>query len=304
MNVIKFKGGLGNQMFQYALYLNFVKNKRKVKIDIRSYQMGKDYLHNGFELSKVFELDKSFEIRDLAVNSNFQDTNRFLNFRAWLGRLMFKNSNILIKHTHYIENNYSEFINEVLDFKNVYLDGYWQSEKYFKLISKDLRTAFQWKKISLKNLNLAKKMQKENSVSLHIRRIDKIKKFKDIIYRIKLLFITRLATKQYYKNAVKLMSNKVESPIFYIFTDNPDWVKKKFDLGSKFILIDWNQGNKSCEDMFLMSMCKHNIISISTFSWWAAWLNNNVNKIVISPKLWASKLMKDKDIIPKSWLRI
>tara|TARA_Y100000766_G_C18900378_1_gene603103 strand:+ start:918 stop:1829 length:912 start_codon:yes stop_codon:yes gene_type:complete len=303
MNIIRFKGGLGNQMFQYALYLAFIKCKIKVAVDISSYIKGGDYIHNGFELNKIFELDKDFNNIQFIEDSILIDSYPLFKFRRLLG-LFFNDINFFVKKTHYLEKNYSGYYPEVFNLQKSYIDGYWQSEKYFEFFSSDLLKSFSWKAIKSENKSLSIIMNSQNSVSIHIRRPDKIKKLSDIYHRLKLFFSTRIADSDYYFRAIELIEKKVSDPVFYVFTDNQMWVKENFDLDKNFILVDWNEGHLSYQDMYLMSNCKHNIISISTFSWWGAWLNKNTKKIVIAPKLWASKLFKDIYIIPDSWLRL
>ena len=108
----------------------------------------------------------------------------------------------------------------------------------------------------------------------------------------------------YYLESVKILQTKLKNPFFYFFSDDPDWVKKTFNL-DRMKVIDWNTGINSYLDMFLMTKCKHNVIANSSFSWWGAYLNNYKNKIVIAPKVWFNdNLHKDNDIVPKKWLKI
>jgi hypothetical protein len=109
----------------------------------------------------------------------------------------------------------------------------------------------------------------------------------------------------YYKNAIKLIEEKVKNPVFYIFSDEIEWVKQNFDIKYPTVYVDFNDALTNFEDIKLMSSCKHNIIANSSFSWWSAWLNENSNKIVIAPKQWFTDVSRNtKDIIPKSWIKI
>lgn len=302
MKIVRIIGGLGNQMFQYAFFLSLKEKNNKVKIDISDFN---NYmLHNGIELSKIFTIDLS----NHSIQKNripFKDYYSAFKFRKFLGILFFYNKNLFIKKTHFIEKNYSAFNESLFFSNNIYLDGYWQNQEYFLKIKDIIIKEFNWKIVSPKNKIVAKSMSNENSVSLHIRRMDKVKNIKQLLYRIKLLLVWRVSNKKYYLDAINFIQDKVENPKFYIFTDNIEWVKNNIKMNDdNYTIVDWNRGEESNQDMYLMTQCKHNVISMSTFSWWGAWLNNNKNKIVVSPKKWAFRLEKDNGIIPKNWVRI
>jgi hypothetical protein len=300
MKIINIKGGLGNQMFQYAFYLSNLNSNDKVKVDISSYDSYN--LHNGLEIEKIFNLKTLLNIANSSDLDHFKDKSKFFKIKELLGRLIKNNPNFFIKNTHFIEPNYSRYYKNFYNY--VYLDGYWQNEKYFKDYKKQLIQNFKFKNISKCNNQLAKKISSENSISLHVRRFDKIKSLKDVFYRLKLFLLWRVASKNYYLKSIDKISKMVENPKFYVFSDDKDWVSKNLTINYDHVFVDWNRGANSYEDLFLMSQCKHNIISMSTFSWWSAWLNNNSNKIIISPKKWASKIKKDFGIIPSTWIRI
>lgn len=150
--------------------------------------------------------------------------------------------------------------------------------------------------LSGENKIISDEIRKTNSVSLHIRRGD---------------YITSKITNKfhgtcclgYYKKAMKLINKKVKNPKYFVFSDDIYWVKKNLEIKNAFY-VDDNVGDKSYIDMQLMSMCKHNIIANSSFSWWAAWLNNNPNKIVIAPKKWFNDPgMDTTDLISEEWIR-
>jgi hypothetical protein len=167
-------------------------------------------------------------------------------------------------------------------------------------IQDKIRTDFQFNKITDEvNLNHIQKIQDCNSVSLHIRRGDYISIQKNASKFIALDI-------QYYENAIKKISSLISNPIFFVFSDDVDWVKQ--NLKSEFethYISNNNTKTTSYIDMQLMSMCQHNIIANSTFSWWAAWLNSNTNKIVISPSKWFQHFdVNMDDILPDTWLRI
>ncbi len=182
---------------------------------------------------------------------------------------------------------------------NSYVIGNFQSEKYFTSIQDIIRKDFQFKKpLETENEQWKKKIENCHSISLHIRRGD-------------YLSIAKNASKfsqlslQYYQDAIKYISNKIEKPIFFIFSDDSEWVKANVKTDFQMHFIDNNKGKNNYRDMQLMSCCKHNIIANSTFSWWGAWLNNNQDKMVIAPNAWfADVSINSQDIIPSKWIKL
>ena len=128
------------------------------------------------------------------------------------------------------------------------------------------------------NLNFVDKIQNEASVAIHVR--------KGADYQ-KADYFMGTCSAEYYRRAVDYIKEQVENPVFYLFTDNPQWVRENLS-DIPYILVDWNpvSGWGNHFDMQLMSMCRHNIIANSTYSWWGAFLNSNPDKIVIGPKEW------------------
>ena len=157
-----------------------------------------------------------------------------------------------------------------------YLLGDWISPCYFDDIADKVKEVFTFKNISLKNSNLAQEMACLNSVSLHIRRGDYLS-----------LPNYCVCDEKYYTSSINYIKKKVSSPVFFVFSDDPSWCQsfmKQYNI--PFVIVDWNQGKDSYQDMFLMTQCKHNVIANSTYSWWGAWLNMNEGKIVVAPAKW------------------
>lgn len=283
MQIIRILGGLGNQMFQYAFYKSLKSSEKKL-LDITDFSHYK--LHNGFELERVFQL-KDVEYAKLSVIEDLSDCK--LDFLSRVKRKL-----VGRKKTHIIE-PYLHFDEKYSSMKNVYLDGYWQSEKYFKNIEEEIRTEFTFPEFTeKKNIETLKKMKETNSISIHIRRGDYLN---HPLY-------SNICSIEYYKRAVNYIKINVDNPVFFIFSNDIDWCKENFSFDEAYF-IDWNIGEKSFRDMQLMNLCKHNIIANSSFSWWGAWLNNNSNKIVIAPKRWLNDDRVDiDDIIPEGWVRV
>lgn len=302
MKIVKIIGGLGNQMFQYAFYLAHSKTDCSIKIDISEFEGYS--LHQGFELSTIFKINTESIIATKEEIKQLKDIAPYFKIRKKIGSVLFSNPNQFIKNTHYIQPNYSVFYTAEPNQNNKYLDGYWQSQKYFEEIESDIYETFRWENIPQKNKQLAEQLAAENSIAIHIRRFDKPNNLKQLIYRIRLQLVWRVCKKKYYEKAISYFQKSMSEPKFYVFTDNIEWSRRIFATGQNFTIVDWNRGKESHWDMFLMSRCKHNIISMSSFSWWGAWLNQNPKKIVIAPKKWAVKFIKDIDLIPSSWIRI
>ncbi len=151
--------------------------------------------------------------------------------------------------------------------------GWYQNEGYFKGISDSVRKDFNLKK----NLLIPDSLRGSlNTVSIHVRRGDFVKGGWCI-------------SEDYYDNAIKLMKQKVRNPIFVVFTDDVEWVKSKMFKNNECLFAHDLGKYSACEELVLMSKCRHNIIANSTFSWWGAWLNDNEEKVVISPKTWTPR---------------
>jgi len=283
-------GGLGNQMFQYAMGKSLsINNNEEFKIDIRNF---KKYFRK-FELNLVFDCEINFASKnDL---ENILSWQKKLFFQKLLKMKLFK----FLRKKNFIVEPYFHYWKDVNKLKqNLYLYGYWQSEKYFIKNEKIIRKNFQFKQpLTNKNFIISNEIKNSNSISLHIRRGDYLTDKKNSFVGV--------CSVDYYKKAISIISSKIINPVFYIFSDDMQWVKKNFtnNLNNKF--IDHNDNQKSHFDLQLMSLCKHNIIANSSFSWWGAWLNSNANKIVIAPQKWFQHgPLITKDIIPNSWLQI
>jgi hypothetical protein len=292
MIIAKISGGLGNQMFQFAAgFALSLEKKTIVGLDLSSY---KSYeLHNGFELSRIF-CDSNFrEVQESEINAFL-----FPLFYSSLIRL-FKIPRSLKKLSkHYFTEEFFDFNETFFEIPdNSYLDGYWQSYLYFQKFSNQIREVFlfpkytDYKNISINNQILSSK----NSVSIHFRRGDYVTNIKTNTYH-------GICDLKYYEKAINFFLKKKMPHTFFIFSDDIRWVKKNLNLKNvNHIYVNHNSGPSSFNDMSLMSLCNHNIVANSTFSWWGAWLNSNPKKIVIYPKKWFA----DKNALtlcPPGWI--
>lgn len=289
MNVIRIVGGLGNQMFQFAFYYAMKQLVSDTKCDVSFYD--DNISHNGFELSKIFSVDIDIaserELRNFGFN-----------------KYEFFKKNILIRRTlkkYYsskkvIQNRF-EYDSSVFKMRNKYFEGYWQSEKYFLPYRNEIIKLFEFPMIAdTKNKRLYEIITCTNSISLHIRRGDYLDPANRIIHG-------DICTLDYYKRAMEMIEKAVENPFYFVFSDDIEWAKKNI-LKNNCEYIDYNNGDNSYIDMQLMSLCKHNIIANSSFSWWAAYLNMNCDKIIIAPSKWFNNDLNTNDILPSQWLKV
>jgi hypothetical protein len=173
----------------------------------------------------------------------------------------------------------------------IYVDGFFQSEKYFKHNRKELLEWFKMpdqikEKINSKYSNLFK----QRTTSIHVRRGDYIK------------FPTQhpVQTLEYYNTCINQINNKTD--LFIVFSDDIEWCKENIKLDN----IVYIEDERDYIEIYMMSLCDNNIISNSSFSWWGAWLNNNENKVVFGPKIWfgPDKNLSSNDILPETWIKI
>ena len=272
MIIVRVTGGLGNQMFQYAMYKSLEKKGKLVKLDSKSFYETKKE-HNGYELERIFDIKPNKPTKEDL--EKFDENNISTLFK--IKRKLFGDKKFVYDTKEYVFNK------DVYKLKNSYLNGYWQSIKYFEEIENDIKKDFRFKnQLDNKNLEILNEIENSNSISIHIRRGDYMSPENYNMYGC-------IATPTYYKKAIKVIEEKVENPTFFVFSNDMDWVKKNIQINSRVFYIDINSGNGSYKDMQLMSNCKHNIIANSSFSWWGAWLNENKNKIVIAPKKWINR---------------
>ena len=279
--IIEVAGGLGNQMFQYALYQKYLHMGKAVKLDLFSYENPK---------SMPFELDLfhlPYDVDTKKERSGYMDQKRLSVYRI-LDQISGRP-----KHSYYAEKLDVGYQPEILNFENTYLSGYWQCENF----RQDVLDLFQVpdQQSNLASRSLQEQMRREQAVAVHVRRGDYLLPENSRKYG-------NICTLQYYKNAMQYMKKRVPDARFYFFSNDPGWVRENLATGDS-VIVDCNHGKENYLDMYLMSQCSHNIIANSSFSWWGAWLNQNPDKIVMSPQRWFSHL-EVSDAICEGWIRI
>lgn len=284
MIIVKLQGRLGNQMFQYALARKLQKQGKEVYIDSSILKF--DGNHN--ELG-IFEGTNHIVEADIQAVKELGDCKK--TFLAKVKRKLFG-----YKKTHILENGYG-YHPEVFDLDHVYLEGYWQTEKFFKDIEQVIREDFQFSTIvDPQNKEMLQKIETCQAVSMHIRRGDYLSEKNAPMHG-------NICTKAYYDKAISYMKEKVENPIFFVFTDDAKWAGQEYGNTEEFVIVDINHGDNSYRDMQLMSLCKHHIIANSSFSWWGAWLDANPEKIVVAPSKWFN-LAETPDVWCEEWMRM
>lgn len=277
MRLIKITGGLGNQMFIYAFYLQMKKRFPNTRIDISD--MVHYNVHYGYEMHKVFALPNV----EFCINQKLKKVIEFLFFKTIIER---KQKGSMRPYTKpYL-------------WPLIYYKGFYQSEKYFADIKDEVRRTFTFD-VSQANCQSLQMLDllagDEHSVSLHIRR-------GDYLSAKHWQAIGCVCGMPYYTAAIEEIRRRVEAPSFYVFSDDIEWVKENIPLpGARY--VDWNVSEDSWQDMMLMSKCRHHIICNSTFSWWGAWLNPRENKIVIAPSQWTHDV-ESRSVVPEEWVQV
>ena len=264
MIIVKLQGGLGNQLLQWAF--------------------GK-HLSNKYNVP--FYIDANFYKQDImGVTKRIYSLDKFPNLKCIFIECLVNNGKQFLKF-----NEPSRFTNlEYNESNNYYLDGYFQSEKYFLESSDLIRSELSPSDEILKKLNLTPFID-TNVVSIHVRRTD---------------YVTSngyhpVQSIEYYKKALDIIG---EYDYIFVFSDDIQWCKDNLTFNNMVFM----EGFDDVEDLWLMSMCNHNIIANSTFSWWAAWLNVNLNRKVVAPIVWfgnqCDKYNDTKDLYCEGWIKI
>ncbi|WP_026839818.1 alpha-1,2-fucosyltransferase [Citrifermentans bremense] len=285
-------GGLGNQMFQYAAGRGLSLAK-SVELRLNTRDFTNYNLHNGFELDRLFNIS--------AQTVTEEELRRFLGWRSsrMALRVLRHKQFSGIRGNRLIFEPSLSYWRQIMDApEDCYLQGYWQTEKYFSHIAPIIRADFSFKeRLSAQNLELAEKINLSNAVSLHVRRGD---------YAINpaTLATHGLCSLDYYRQAINYITVQTEQPEFFIFSDDIPWVRKNLKIKFRCHYIEHNRGCESYNDMRLTSLCNHHIIANSSFSWWGAWLNPSAEKIVVAPKKWFVQEANISDLFPQGWVTL
>jgi len=284
MIIVRLMGGLGNQMFQFALGRRLaVLNDLPLMLDLSFFDAVGTHTPRQFELD-VFNLEYGI--------ATDQEIDQFTS-PGFFAKILGASKEVITEKGH----SYDPTI--VRQRREAMFVGYWQSEKYFRDIRNLLLLDFKLKApLSGLNKELAEKITNSEAISLHVRRGD---------------YVTNAAAGSfhglrdvgYYQKAVELISANGTQQELFIFSDDIQWCRANFSFDCPVTYIDHNHGRAACEDLRLMSMCRHNIVANSSFSWWGAWLNDHEDKVVVAPRQWfVDPSIDTKDVVPASWIRI
>ena len=280
MIIIKIKGGLGNQLFQYAVGRALALHHRlPLKLDLTIFKTYK--LHR--YLLDQFAIQADIATEDEIIKLKGRNNVLFSALRK-AG---------LVKRKSYLKEKRSSYFDASV-FKNddVYLDGYWQNELYFSDIREELlRDLTSISSMSDLGVVYMEGIKKSNSVSLHVRRGNYLN-----LKNFNVLDI------DYYMKAVEYIRKNVEKPTFFIFSDDLEWCKNSLGFLDNCVFVDSTK--TEIDDLKLMSLCQHNIIANSSFSWWGAWLNQNSKKTVIAPKDWLLNDPGSSNVILSDWVKL
>lgn len=289
MKIVNTIGGLGNQMFCYAFALALKeKHNEKVFVDISHFN---NYgLHDGFLINEIFNVQEI----NIASKKEIKSLSRYIPHYK-LSRIFRKL--LPKKSTEYIEKQDYVYDNLAMSVKgDCYYEGYWQSPLYFDNIKPSVKKMFTFPKSFGENKDIEVLMGNVDSVSIHVRRGDYLnhKSFVGI------------CELDYYERAINNVKKKIKDPHYFIFSNDIVWCKENLSSildTDKVQFVSHNQGSKSFWDMYLMSCSKNMIIANSSFSWWAAYLNQYDNAYIISPVKWVNRSY-NTDVHPSSWVLI
>ena len=293
MVIVKLNGGLGNQMFQYAAgRMLSIHHQTALKLDIAA--LAQDPLRN-------------YNLGPFNIRPTFATTEEINHLKGTPDGLVLQKISALkqkiipsIRQTVFYEAHIGPFNENILKTpRDVYLDGYWQSEKYFLDIENVIRDEFTiGLEQDLQSRDIAEVINETNSVSIHVRRGDYVSN--PITYR-----VHGVCGLDYYTRCIELIAEKARDPHFFVFSDDPAWVSENLRFDYPMIFVTHNCGIRDYEDLRLMNSCKHHIIANSSFSWWGAWLSNSPGKLVFAPKRWFNISEPDtSDLLPSSWIRV
>lgn len=287
------KGGLGNQMFQYA-FAKRLSIEKKDKLILNTTFLNtrlpvKDFTTREYELD-LFSVPEETE-------------NTFLNpfLEQKMGYIVLKMRNAI--NASYIQEGNNPYFYDfnlearALATKNLIIEGYFNNYRYFEKYKSAITRIFDTGSlIDFKFKDIEEKIISTNAVSINIRRGDYLNsKHKDIFVKLE---------KNYYQLAIEIIRKKISKPTFFIFSyDDPRWIQQELSFNKDEVVIVGREfvGERFKTYLRLISLCKHNIISNSTFAFWGAFLNKNIDKIVISPKRWMNKYQFEK---PDRWISI
>lgn len=301
MKIVNIIGGLGNQMFQYAFAVAWRcrASREFVYVDTQHYKNafiktyhGNNFYHNGYEIDKVFpnasiEPAKAWDL----MKVSFYIPNQIL-ARAVRRFCPKRKTEFVADQQPYV------FLPEALDVKgDCYFDGYWMSPLYFDAYRDEIINEFEFRPFDTKeNLDILPLLQKNNSITIHIRRGDYVGSNT----------LGGICTLSYYRNAIREARKVIDNPVFFVFSNDSQWCidNLKDEFGNCEVhFVSHNKGKESYRDMQLMSIARCNILANSSFSWWGAYLNQRKDHITYCPDKWHNTMVYNDHYVD-GWIKI
>lgn len=296
MIIVRLTGGLGNQLFQYAAARRLADlHNTELKLDI-------SFLGSHRENCTP----RGFQLNHMAITASVAAHHEIANITGKKSPLRYVASRISDvtglsrRHRSVFNERSFNFDPEVLSLPdNIYLVGYWQSEKYFQDIKDIIRKEFALNcPLEDRDKEIADLIKASNSVSVHIRR-------GDFVADAQVNKVHGVCSLDYYSRCIETIADKAGKVHLFVFSDEPSWVSDKIKFSAPVTIVDHNSTVTSYQDIRLMSQCRHHIIANSSFSWWGAWLANDPYKQVIAPERWFNDSSLDtSDLIPSNWQRL
>lgn len=287
--LIKIFAGLGNQFFQYALGRNLsLSTRATVKYDV-SWFAG--------QTKRKYELGP-FNVK--ATIATDDEVKRFQKYQRKSGTLNLIRNLFAADNSLYIQERGLGFDPKVLQTKPpAYIDGYWQSERYFSSVADSIRNGLTLvRPPSGANADMLDTIRNSRAIALHVRRGDYVSDKSTNAFH-------GTTTLEYYQRAIEKMKSIEPAGTIFVFSDDHKWVKENLRFGLPTVFVDINSAENGHEDLRLMAACRHHVIANSSFSWWGAWLGTYPQQHVIAPKRWFNDAKIDtQDLIPERWEKI
>jgi hypothetical protein len=288
MIIVRLCGGLGNQLFQYAAGRSLsTVHQTELVLDLSWYQN-----------TPASNTPRQYELARYSIQARVANASEVRLCRLYSSRILRRLQLLHWPWSRHQETNF-EFDSRFPDLKdNTYLDGYWQSFKYFESVADTIRSELMpLPAPSALDQAIGDKVRATESVSVHVRRGDYVtQKAAAIVHGVCPL--------DYYDAAMQIIERRISSPHFYVFSDDSEWARTNLTFPGPAVFVDHNNGSTAFQDMRLMSQCRHHVIANSSFSWWGAWLNPRKDKLVIAPKRWFIDDRSTSSLTPIDWIRL
>lgn len=287
MIVVRLSGGLGNQLFQYAAGRQLA-DLHQTELVMDTYW----YTH-----TPKLDTPRSYELGHYPVRARAANGAEPLWCLLHGGRVTRRLGFLPRKWKHFSEKGFA-FDPAFLRLPDgTYIDGYWQSHRYFEGIAASIRAELTpLAPMGGADRAIADQMRSTQAVSIHVRRGD---------------YVSNAAAAQhglcgldYYRRAVQYMQERVQPAHFFVFSDDPVWTRENLLLPANASYVDHNTAPAAFQDLRLMSLCKHHIAANSSFSWWGAWLNAEPGKVVVCPRQWFADDRDTSSLSPSDWVRL